>query len=221
MVIKLQLALDLVHLDRAIEIAKKASKSVDFLEAGTPLIKSEGIRCVETLKKIFPDKRIVADMKTMDTGYLEVEMAARAGADIISVLGAASNSTIAGALEARDDYGVEVMVDLMGIKNKLERAKEMERMGVDYLIVHTGIDDQMTGKSPFEEFRKISREISVKLAVAGGIKPERVQILKGSRVDVVIVGGYITKSSDPTEAAAQMRKALFQLEDNPSYSRWI
>ena len=214
MVIKLQLALDLVCLDKAIEIAKKTFEVVEFLEAGTPLIKSEGIRCVKTLKELFPENVIVADMKTMDTGYLEVEIATKAGADIISILGAAPDSTIAGALKARDDYGVEVMVDLIGIKRKLERAREMERMGVDYLVVHTGIDEQLLGKSPFQELKEISKQVSVKLAVAGGIRPEKVPLLKDSKVDVVIVGGYITKSSDPFKAALEMKKALTQLDDN-------
>lgn len=85
-------------------------------------------------------------------------------------------------------------------------------MGADYLIVHTGIDEQKMGKSPFQELKEISREVSVKLAVAGGIRPEKVPLLKDSRVDVVIVGGYITKSSDPSKAAAQMKRALAQLE---------
>ena len=214
MVVKLQLALDLVCLDKAVEIVKKAIKSVDFLEAGTPLIKSEGIKCVKTLKKLFPEKIIVADMKIMDTGYLEVEIAAKAGADIVSVLGTAPDSTISEALKAGSDYGVEVMVDLIGVKKKLERASEMERMGADCIVVHTGIDEQKLGKSPFQELKEISKQVSVKLAVAGGIRPEKVPLLKSSGVDVVIVGGYITRSPDPFKAAFEMKKALTKLNDD-------
>ncbi len=213
MPVKLQLALDLINLDDALRIAKKACDNIDFLEAGTPLIKSEGIRCVKALKELFPEKIIVADMKTMDTGYLEAEIAAKAGADIVSILGVAPDPTILGAMEAKEDYGIEVMADLIGVKNKLERARELEKIGVDYLIVHAGIDEQRTGKLPFQDLKEVSGEVSVKLAVAGGIRPEHISLLKDCRVDVVIVGGYITKSSDPREAAMQMKKALAELFD--------
>ncbi|HDD68934.1 MAG TPA: 3-hexulose-6-phosphate synthase [Candidatus Korarchaeota archaeon] len=206
--VKLQLALDLVDLDKALKVAEKAADVVDFLEAGTPLIKSEGVRCVRALKEIFPRKKVVADMKTMDTGYLEAEMAAKAGADIVSILGAAPTSTILGALEARKDYGIEVMVDLIGVKDKIQKATELEEMGVDYLIVHTGIDEQRSGKTPFHDLRQISKLVSVKLAVAGGIRPENIPMLRGIGVDVVIVGGYITRSEDPREAALNVRRAL-------------
>lgn len=212
MVIRLQLALDLVELGKALEIATKASDIADLIEAGTPLIKSEGMRCVRELKKAFPEKEIVADMKTMDAGYLEVEIAAKAGADLVSILAAASDSTILEALNARDDYGIELMVDLIGIEDKLKRAKQLEGLGVDYLIVHTGIDEQRAGKSPFHDLKEISEAVSVKLAVAGGIRPDNIPMLKGCIPDIVIVGGFITKSSDPRRAASLVRKALSEIE---------
>ena len=91
----LQVALDLLNADRALAIAKDAVKGgADWLEAGTPLIKSEGMDIVRQLREQFPDKTIVADMKTMDTGALETEMAAKAGADIISILAASDDGTI-------------------------------------------------------------------------------------------------------------------------------
>ncbi|MEJ2296545.1 MAG: orotidine 5'-phosphate decarboxylase, partial [Candidatus Lokiarchaeota archaeon] len=79
---KLQVALDLIDLEKALRIAEKVASSADIIEAGTPLIKSEGIGAVEVLKDNFPDKLICADLKTADAGYLEVKMAANANADI-------------------------------------------------------------------------------------------------------------------------------------------
>ena len=96
----LQVALDLLNADRALAIAKDAVKGgADWLEAGTPLIKSEGMDIVRQLREMFPDKIIVADMKTMDTGALETEMAAKAGADIICILAASDDGTIRDAIE--------------------------------------------------------------------------------------------------------------------------
>lgn len=208
MSVKLQLALDLTSLSVAIDTARKTRDYVDFIEAGTPLIKSIGIECVRQLKKEFSEKTIVADMKTMDTGYLESKIAAEAGADIVSILAVAPNSTIKGALDARNNYGIKIMVDLIGVKNKLERVKQLKKMSVDYLIVHTGIDEQKVGKSPFKDVKKLSNIVSTKLAVAGGINDENVKMLEGLNVDVVIVGGYITKSKNPEDAAKKMKEGL-------------
>lgn len=84
----LQVALDLTDIEQAISIAEKAARGgAHWLEVGTPpLIKKEGMRAVELMKRRFPDRKIVADLKTMDTGALEVEMAARHGADVVSIL---------------------------------------------------------------------------------------------------------------------------------------
>ncbi len=84
---KLQLALDLLEIDRAIRIAEEAAGYIDLIEVGTPLVKSEGMAAVRALKKAFPDHGLVADMKTKDTGAIEVEMAAKSGADIVAILG--------------------------------------------------------------------------------------------------------------------------------------
>src|SRR2546429_6196661 len=91
----LQVALDPVHLKRGLLAAKEAVEGgADWIEAGTPLVKSEGMEVVRQLKKSFPGKTIVADLKTMDTGAFEVEIAAKAGADVITVMGVTDDATI-------------------------------------------------------------------------------------------------------------------------------
>ena len=119
----LQVALDLLNEHRALAIAKDAVKGgADWLEAGTPLIKSEGMDIVRKLKDKFPKKTLVADMKTMDTGAFETEMATKAGADIVVILAAADDSTIKDALKSSRKYGSKLMVDLIGVKDKIKRA---------------------------------------------------------------------------------------------------
>jgi 3-hexulose-6-phosphate synthase/6-phospho-3-hexuloisomerase len=145
----LQVALDLLNAERALAIAKDAVKGgADWLEAGTPLIKSEGMDIVRQLREQFPAKTIVADMKTMDTGALETEMAAKAGADVVCLLAASDDSTIRDALKSARKYGVKIMIDLIGVSDTVKRAKELESLGVDYLCIHVGIDEQMHGKKP-------------------------------------------------------------------------
>jgi len=155
----LQVALDLLNEHRALAIAKESVKGgADWLEAGTPLIKSEGMEIVRKLKETFPEKTLVADMKTMDTGAFETEMAAKAGADVVCILAAADNSTITDAIKSARKYGTKIMIDLIGIKDKTKRATELEKLGIDYLCLHIGIDEQMTGKKPIDTLADIVKK---------------------------------------------------------------
>lgn len=120
----LQVALDFMHKKRALEIAAEAVKGgADWIEAGTPLIKSEGSDVIRELKKNFPGHTIIADMKTMDVGATEVEIASKAGADIVSILGLADDSTIEEAVTSAMQYGSKIMIDLIGVSDRVERSK--------------------------------------------------------------------------------------------------
>ena len=205
----LQLALDAMHLKRAIEIAREAVKGgVDWIEAGTPLIKSEGMEAVRALKRAFPGKVIVADMKVMDTGAYEVEMAAKAGADVVHVLGAADDPTIEEAVRAGRKYGVKVCVDLIGIDDRIARAREIEKMGVHHVCVHVSIDRQMLGLDPVENVREVAAAVELPVAVAGGVNSETAAAVVRAGASIVIVGGAIIKSKDPEAAARAIKRAM-------------
>jgi 3-hexulose-6-phosphate synthase/6-phospho-3-hexuloisomerase len=196
---KLQVALDLLSINDALKIALKCLGAHIF-EAGTPLIKSEGLKAVTELKKYFPRKTIVADMKTMDAGYLETKMAAKAKADIISILALADDQTIKDAVKAGKDFGIEVSCDLINVKNPIERGKELEELGVDYLSLHLGIDQQKKSKYPYPTLRKLCNEVKIPVSAAGGITDKDVQNVIKAGADIIIVGSFITKSKDPARA---------------------
>src|SRR2546422_11057408 len=140
----LQVALDHMHLKRALLAAKEAVEGgADWLEAGTPPVKSEGMEVVRQLKKSFPGKTIVADLKTMDTGAFEVEIAAKAGADVITGMGVTDDATNLEAGRAARRYGSKNLGAPMRGTDKPARAKELEKLGVDYLNMHVSIDEQM------------------------------------------------------------------------------
>jgi 3-hexulose-6-phosphate synthase/6-phospho-3-hexuloisomerase len=163
---------------------------------------------IRTMRKAFPDRTILADMKTVDTGALEVEMAAKAGADVVIVLGSADDSTLLDALRSAHKYGVRLMADLISAPDPVKRVIELEALGVDYVNVHMGIDQQMMGKDPISLLREISQRVNVQLAVAGGLDSNSaVQAVKaGARI--VIVGGNITHSDNVTEAAKKIRQSV-------------
>ncbi len=209
----LQVALDFVNLNRALKCAEEAIKGgADWIEAGTPLIKSEGLEAVRRLRERFPHKTIVADMKIMDAGRTEVEIAAKAGADVVCVLGAASDSTIKECVEAGHNYGAKIEVDLISIKESEKRALEVEGFGVDYIGIHCAIDDQMQAKGPFRQLKAISKKLKIPIAIAGGINSETaVEAIKAG-ANIVVVGGAINKARDAERATRTIRQSISTLK---------
>jgi len=208
----LQLALDFVNLEQALRAARESvAGGADWLEAGTPLIKSEGLDAVRALRREFPSATIVADMKVMDAGRVETECAAKAGANVVHVLGAASDSTIQECIEAARRYDAHVTVDLLelgGAEDMVRRALEVQAMGAAYVCVHTPIDRQMRGEAPFEDLKAVAAEVAIPVAVAGGINSETAVDAIEAGASIVIVGGAITKSPDATAATEAIKRAL-------------
>ena len=209
----LQVALDLLELKRALQIAQEAvDGGADWIEVGTPLIKSEGMSAVRSMRDRFPSLVIVADMKIADTGTLEVEMAAKAGANIVCILADADDAVVEEAVRAARLYGIRLMADLINVKDPVSRACLLESLGVDLICAHVGIDQQMTGRNSIELLTAISDNVHIPLAVAGGIDVGSAgdAVLYGA--DVVIVGGNIVRSADVTGSTKKIRASM----DNPS-----
>lgn len=206
----LQIALDFMQLHRSIVISEEAvAGGADWVEIGTPLIKSEGTEAIRTLRKKYPGKKIIADTKTMDTGGFEVEIAAKAGADIITVLGLADDSTISEAVMVARKYGAEVEIDMINVPDKVKRAIEVEKLGVSYICLHMGIDQQMKGEEPpLDVLRKVVAETKIPIAVAGGITAENAGDYVKAGASIIIVGGGITKTQNITAAAKAVKDSM-------------
>ncbi len=205
----LQVALDFVDLERAIEVAGEAvAGGVDWIEIGTPLIKSEGLNAVREMRRVFPNHKIIADMKTIDAGRTEVESAAKAGANIIDVLGASSDATIAECVDAAHNYGCEIVVDMIEVADPVKRARAAEAAGANYIAVHTAIDVQMVGGDPFEVLGKVAEAVEIPVACAGGVNSETAAQAVEHGARIVIVGGAIIKSADAKKAASEIKEAM-------------
>lgn len=206
---RLMVALDQMNLDRALEMAREAVEGgADILEAGTPLIKSEGLEAVRALRKAFPDTPIFADMKTADTGALECEMAVKAGASLVGILGAASDETIVEAVRSGAKYGAEIVVDMIGVPDLVERAKRAEALGAGMVSLHIGIDEQMRGEADFAFVQDVAAAVSIPVVVAGGLNSETAPEVAALGASVVVVGGAITKAKDIRKAVGALQKAL-------------
>ena len=206
---RLQLALDQVDLHRALRAAHEAARAGDLiLEVGTPLLKAEGLDAVRKLREAFPKHDIVCDAKTMDAGRLELETAAKAGATVGTVLGVASDSTIAECVEAGRNYGIRVLVDLLGCADPVARARFAAEVGADAVNVHCPIDEQVRGGDPFETLRAVRAAVSIPVSVAGGITARTAPEAVAAGADVIIVGGAITKARDAQAATRALLDAI-------------
>jgi 3-hexulose-6-phosphate synthase/6-phospho-3-hexuloisomerase len=205
----LQVALDFENLSRALPAAREAvAGGADWVEAGTPLIKSEGLDAVRELRKAFPDHPIVADMKVMDTGAFEVEIAAKAGAEYVTVLGVADDDTIAEAVRGADQYGAGVIVDLLNVPDPVARTRRAAELGARAACIHIGIDMQMQGRTPFEALEALCRTSPIPVAVAGGLNSETIAEAVRAGALILVVGGAITKSPDIKAATERIHHAM-------------
>ncbi|MDT7901027.1 MAG: orotidine 5'-phosphate decarboxylase / HUMPS family protein [Acidianus sp.] len=196
----LQVALDFISLDDAIRVAKMAIEGgVDIVEVGTPLVKAEGIRGMKQLREVAKDKILLVDTKTADAGDVEVEIAKLGNADIMTVLGIMSDSTIKSAVDKAKELGIVVQADLINVNDPVKRAKRLKELGVDIIGLHVGLDVQkergITVTSLKNEIKQIS-ELSL-VSVAGGLNEKNIVDLLDLPINIYVVGGAITRSSDP------------------------
>lgn len=208
---KLQLALDLVNIPDGIALVKEVEQYVDIVEIGTPIVINEGLHAVKAMKDAFPNLEVLADLKIMDAGGYEIMKAAEAGADIVTVLGATNDLTIKGAVEEAKKQNKQILVDMINVADLEKRAREVDALGVDYICVHTGYDQQAAGQSPFEDLQTIKRAVTnAKTAVAGGIKLETLPEVIKAGPDLVIVGGGITGAADKAAVASEIQRLVKQ-----------
>ena len=204
-----QISLDLTNIDEALETAAMALRAgVDWLEAGTPLILAEGLHGVRKLREAFPRIPIVADLKTMDGGYLEAEMMAKAGATHVVVMARAHVETIKVVVKAGKDYGVKVMGDNLGCPDMVEGAKLLEDLGCDYVIHHIGYDERrgiaaqgLKMPSPMDQLREVVQAVKVPVQAVGGLTLEQAIRCPEYGAPMVVLGAPLTIDADSFKTA--------------------
>ena len=204
-----QISLDLTNIDEALETASLALRAgVDWLEAGTPLILAEGLHGVRKLREAFPHTPIVADLKTMDGGYLEAEMMAKAGASYVVVMARAHEETIKCVVKAGKDYGIGVMGDNLGCEDMVSAAKWLEDLGCGYIIHHIGYDERRgiaaAGKrmpSPLDQLREVVKAVDVPVQAVGGLSLEQAIQCPAFGAPLVVLGAPLTIDADAFKTA--------------------
>jgi 3-hexulose-6-phosphate synthase len=215
----IQLALDYVELPPALAMAFLLRNEVDVIEIGTPLTKAEGMRAVSTVRNLCPDNLILADVKTPDVGGLEAKICFDAGADWMTVLGAAPLATVHLALEeAQNHPGKEVIIELTGVTDILARAQIWRDLGLERMVYHRGWDEGNTSRTwdpvDWDTIRTLT-EMGFKITVAGGIDLETIPFFKGLDISVFNIGRAIRETGDPLHAARQCRALIDDLWAEP------
>ncbi len=204
-----QISLDLTNIDEALETAALAMRAgVDWLEAGTPLILAEGLHGVKKLRAAFPNTPIVADLKTMDGGYLEAEMMAKAGATHVVVMARAHEETIKCVVQAGKDHGVKVMGDNLGCPDMVEGARFLEDLGCDFIVHHIGYDERRgiaaQGKrmpSPLDQLKEIVDAVYIPVQAVGGLSLEQAISTPTYGAPLVVLGAPLTIDADAFKTA--------------------
>ena len=204
---KLQLALDTTMLNDALKLVDDLQGLVEIVEVGTPLILKEGSRAIREIKQRHPGQVVLADFKIVDAGACEAEIAFEAGADIVSVLGAANDITIQDAVAKAHQNDRQIMADLIGVEDVTGRASLLNKMHVDYVCVHTASDTPH--QRPTEDLAAVRGLLTdAGVAVAGGVDPEIVKKCAAYHPDIMVVGSYITGSVDHLRAAKEIRSSF-------------
>ncbi len=204
----LQVALDVLTTRAALELVGQIYPHFDIIEIGTPLIIAEGLSALEAVKAKFPDKKCLADLKIMDAGKLEAASAFKRGADIVTVLGAADDRTVRGAIEASEESGGQLMADLINVRDPYTRAAELSAMKVPIICLHTAFDRRGSGEDIFGLLEMVRPAVGCQLAIAGGLTSDTIgqAVLKGA--DIVVVGSGIICQPHPQEAACEVMRQL-------------
>lgn len=203
---KLQLALDRLSQEECLNILEETEEYIDWIEVGTSIIKEYGMSFVKQVRALYPEKTLLVDMKTLDTGGHEAIQSFEAGADITTVMAMASNQTIMDTLKVANRYEKRVMVDLLEITDET-RVIEIKELGVHLFGVHIGKDKQSHDKFDESHF-KIVKNLNADISVAGGINYNSLTDVIENRPDIVVIGSAITQADNPKEAAKSMKSAL-------------
>ncbi len=204
-----QISLDLIDIDEALQTAQMARRAgVDWLEAGTPLLLAKGLLAVERLRAEFPDVPIVADLKTMDGGYLEAEMMAKAGATHVVVMSQAHEETIRCVVKAGRDYGIGVMGDNLASQDMVDGAKRLADLGCGYAIHHIGYDERRgiaargdRAPNPLDQLREIVQAVDVPVQAVGGLSLDQAIETPKYGAPLVVLGAPLVIDSERFQTA--------------------
>ncbi len=206
---KLQIALDDISMEAAMELLGKVKEYADIAEVGTPFLMEYVMEAVRRIHAGFPGLSVLCDGKIMDAGGYEAELAFRAGADYVTVLAVTDDRTILDVAAAANKYGKKTVADMICVENLKERSRQLEELGVDVIAVHTGVDQQAAGRTPLQDLKELRSAVTcTQIAVAGGIRLDTLDAYLEYEPEIIIVGGGIVHAEDPAGETKKLAEKI-------------
>jgi len=206
-----QVSLDVTTIPQALEMARGARRAgIDWLEAGTPLLLGEGLHAVRALREEFPGVPIVADLKTMDGAGLEAAMMLGAGATHVVVMSRAHPASVEVMVEVARERGGSVMADVLGAEDKAADARAMQALGVDWIILHTGLDERgkVHGASPLDDLDAVLAAVDIPVQAVGGLTIDQALETARRGARSVVIGAPLAIQADRFASAQQFEEVL-------------
>ncbi len=213
----LQISLDAPELERAKKVISQLPGSDRIIiEVGTPLIKRYGTKVINELREVTKDMFFVADLKTLDVGKVEVDLAYDETADAVVAAGLAPAETLDSFIHEAKRLATYAVVDMLNVDDPLKKLKSLKEFP-DIVVLHRGID-QETGRTHgmeiIPEIRQTFKDKKFLIAVAGGIVPETAKDALQKGADIIIVGRYITQSKDIERAVRDFLEATPEMRED-------
>jgi bifunctional enzyme Fae/Hps len=213
----LQIALDAPELERSKKILEQLPGSDRIIiEVGTPLIKRYGTKVINDLRQVAKDIFVVADLKTLDVGKVEVDLAYDETADAVVAAGLAPAETLDAFVHEAKRLAIYAIVDMLNVEDPIKKLRSLKEFP-DVVILHRGID-QETGRTLgldlIQEMRETFKDKKFLVAVAGGIVPETAKEALQKGANIVIVGRYVTQSRDIERAVRDFLEATPEMRED-------
>jgi len=208
----LQIAFDIVDLAEVRRVLSEIPESDHLLiEIGTPLVKMHGVQVVREVRRARPGSFVILDLKTLDTGNLEVRLAADASADAVVISGLAPRKTIELAIKEARKTGIYSIVDMLNVSDPVEVLRGLSVLP-DVVELHRAIDMENSEHAwqSIPEIKSLGKRLLV--AVAGGIRVDNVGDALRAGADIIVVGRAITRSKDVRDMTEQFLSQLKKSE---------
>lgn len=201
---RLQLAIDRVSVEDALALIQETHEYMDIIEIGTSLIKDYGMQSIRTIRRMFPDITLLADIKTIDEAEYEFRAAYEAGADLATVMGAASLRSIEQCDKISKQYHKEYMIDLLEVSP--DRLEMLTAFQDAIFAIHLPSDCKGHGLDLLLSQSMSSLRNVERIAIAGGVSKQTLPAIKQNGIEIAIIGSAITGSPNPRFTAMEFSK---------------
>lgn len=222
---KLQVTLDTLSAEAGIARLKPVAEHLDIIEVGTPLLLEAGMQAIAEVRKAFPNVEVMADTKIWHDGTRIAAGAFSHGADMVTVLGGTTDAEVEAVVAQANASGATVSADLSGLRSLVQRASELEDLGVRYMQVPSGLRDGMSeegdrdafhrhtramGGTPLALVRNVMRVLTrgAEVAVVDNITLENLEQVLAVSPGILLVGRAILSAPDPAAAAAEFKRRM-------------